>query len=373
MPDVPEPQAQHPRLAEQLRRAFGLRIPDNAAFQRFVELLDRDYADTGAPGAPDVGATDCSGGVLWRFRKSSEGFRHTWCRGQLLRRLGLFAEEIEGRTLFDFLPKTAAEILVPYYLRAWTGESFAVEVDLAEFGLGLLLQFQPVFLDGFVHEVLMTGLERAPRAVGGNPFLESVLQHTYECVMVTNGDLEAPGPAIVYVNRAFTELTGYAAEDVIGKSPRILQGPKSDREALARLSEALHDGHSFTGHLVNYRKDRTEYHVECSIAPLRDPHGAVTHWISVQRDVSEQQRVAEALKESEARYRSVIDSIREVVFQTDLEGRWTFLNPAWEEITGFSVKETIGMPLFNSIHPEDRLRNDALLRPVAEHRPGFAR
>src|SRR5690606_36004762 len=139
------------------------------------------------------------------------------------------------------------------------------------------------------------------------------------------------------------------------------------------LHEALQAGRPFIGPFVHYRKDGSKVRVECSFAPLRDGANRVSHWIGVLRDVSEQQRVAEALQASEARYRSVIDSIREVVFQTDNFGRWVFLNPAWEMITGFSVRETIGTTFLNYIHPEDRVRNSALLRPVAEHGLGFSR
>ena len=369
MPESPASQAQHPRLLEQIRRAYGNRVPDDPAFQRFVELLERDYADSGVAGAPDVGVADCSGGFLWRVTRSEGGFRHTGCRGQLLRRMGLYGEEIDGRALHALFPASVAREFEPLYLRAWSGEATSAKLDLQELGLSVHVQCQPVFLHGEVREVIVSGLEH----VGGSPFLESVLQHTYESVIVTDADVSAPGPHIVYVNRAFTLLTGYSAEEAMGRSPRILQGPETSPEVKSRLRAALEAGRPFADQLVNYRKDGTSFVAHCSLAPLRDIEGRITHWVGVQRDVSEQQRVAEALRESEARYRSVVDSIREVVFQTDLFARLSFLNPAWEVITGFSVRDSLGNAFFNYIHPEDRLRNDALLRPVAEHSPGFAR
>ncbi|RKX34190.1 MAG: hypothetical protein DRP71_07940 [Verrucomicrobia bacterium] len=201
--------------------------------------------------------------------------------------------------------------------------------------------------------------------------LDEVLQHTYESVIVTDGNLERPGPSVLYVNQAFTRLTGYTREEVVGRSPRILQGPKSDRDVLHCLSEAMLNGESFVGELVNYHKDGSEIPVRVSLKPLRDGHGRVTHWVAVQQDISEHRRVSEALRESEQRYRSVIDSIKEVVFQTDTAGRWTFLNPAWEDITGFPLSETIGSLLVNYVHPDDRSRNEDLLRPLLEKTVGF--
>ncbi len=369
MPESSASQAQHPRLLEQIRRAYGDRVPEDPGFQRFVELLERDYADSGVAGAPDVGVADCSGGFLWRVTRSPEGFRHTGCRGQLLRRMGLFAEELDGRLLQEMFPGSVAHKFEPAYQRAWTGEAVLADLDLKELGLSIHLQCQPVFLHGEVCEVIVSGLEHT----GGSPFLGSVLQHTYESVIVTDGDVHPPGPRIVYVNRAFTLLTGYSAEEAVGRSPRILVGPGTSADIQARLRVALENGQPFNDQLVCYRKDGTSFVAHCSLAPLRDDQGRISHWVGVQRDVSEQQRVADALRESEARYRSVVDSIREVVFQTDLFGRMSFLNPAWEAITGFSVRDSLGNAFFNYIHPEDRLRNDALLRPVAEHSPGFAR
>src|SRR6185503_5559958 len=77
--------------------------------------------------------------------------------------------------------------------------------------------------------------------------------------------------------------------------------------------------------------------------------GSITdHWVRVKLSG------AEALRESEERYRSVVSEIDEVIFRTDEAGRWTFLNPAWTQITGYSVEETIGTTVLSCTHPDDR-------------------
>ena len=203
-------------------------------------------------------------------------------------------------------------------------------------------------------------------ARAGKQLLDQVLHHTNESVIVTDADVRAPGPRILYVNRAFTELTGYCAEEVVGRSPRFLQGPKSDRAVLNEIRENLRRGQPFSGELINYHKNGSEIAVRFSLKPVLDHTGEVTHWIAVHQDISEHRRVSEALRASEQRYRTVVDNIREVVFQTDQAGRWTFVNPAWEEITGFSVRETIGSMMINFVHPADRAKNQNLLRPVLD-------
>ena len=77
---------------------------------------------------------------------------------------------------------------------------------------------------------------------------------------------------------------------------------------------------------------------------------------SLAQDVGARQAVEAALRASEARYRSVVESAREIVFQIDAEGRWTFLNPAWTELTEYTIDEALGQPFIDYVHPDDRSR-----------------
>ncbi|HEX9781629.1 MAG TPA: PAS domain S-box protein [Opitutaceae bacterium] len=371
MPDSPEPLAQHPRLAALLKDAFGGRFPAGREFQRFVELVDRDYADAGAPGAPDVGAADCCGGGLWKFRKSGNAFRHAWCRGQLLRRLGLVGVEMEGKTLEEIFPSEIVARLAPNYHRAWSGACFSVTLELSELGADLHAQFQPVFVDGAVLEVVVTAVEESEP--GHERYFEPALNRTSEAVVVTSaGGADGVGE-VVFINQSFLNITALDRTAVLGRTLFDLHGPRTDPTTIQRMLEAMANGRSFAGQLHFIRKDGTDILLECHVSPLLDPDGRVTHWICVERDISEQGRFATAMRATEERYHSVIESLREVVFQVDVSGRWSFLNPAWREISGFTVRESLGTPLFNYVHPEDRLRNDALFRPVGKHSPGFAR
>jgi len=83
---------------------------------------------------------------------------------------------------------------------------------------------------------------------------------------------------------------------------------------------------------------------------------------------TERARAEEALKRSEEQYRSVVDNIRQVIFQTDARGRFTFLNAAWTEITGFAVEETLGASFLRYVHPEDQQRHAELFQPLIEHK-----
>ncbi len=337
-----------------------------------MDLLAHDYADAGATGVPGIGAADCSGGALWRFRKIDGVFRHTWCRGQLLRRIGLLGQEMEGRSLEEIFPPAVVARLAPSYHASWSGECVSVSLDLGDFGLKLQAQFQPVYMNGSVFEVVVTAIQEAKETASA-PFFETALDRTCEAIVVTSaGSAGKPGE-VVYANRAFLHVTGIEPSAVIGRTIPEIHAAKTDAATIERMKSALRAGRPFSGQLCCARPDGGEAMLECELSPLFDPDGGISHWICVERDISEQDRVAAAMRDREERYHSVIESIREVVFQTDVNGRWSFLNPAWKEITGFTIRESLGTPLFNYIHPEDRLRNDALLRPVGKHSPGFAR
>ncbi len=119
--------------------------------------------------------------------------------------------------------------------------------------------------------------------------LKSVITNTNDAVLITEVEpLDDPGPRIIFVNKAFTKMTGYKEEEVIGKTPRILQGPKSDKIELKRLGESLrnHRPHEVT--TINYRKNGEEFWINFTVTPVANEMGRYTHFIAIERDVTEQ-------------------------------------------------------------------------------------
>ncbi len=113
-----------------------------------------------------------------------------------------------------------------------------------------------------------------------------------EGVLITDNQLDAPGPKIVFVNRGFERMTGYHAAEVLGKTPRILQGPRTERAVLDRLHVDLRERGRFLGETYNYRKDGSEFRVHWSVWPLLNSDGAVSHYVAIQRDVSPGHRLS---------------------------------------------------------------------------------
>src|SRR6516164_2303217 len=92
--------------------------------------------------------------------------------------------------------------------------------------------------------------------------LTTAVEQSTESVLITTAQLDLPGPQIVYVNPAFTRMTGYIFEEVVGKTPRILQGPKTDPSILSQLRSDCAAGKSSHGEVINYRKDGSELNVQ---------------------------------------------------------------------------------------------------------------
>jgi PAS domain S-box-containing protein len=129
--------------------------------------------------------------------------------------------------------------------------------------------------------------------------LGSAVEQSKESIVITDAELDLPGPKIIFVNRAFTQMTGYTAAEAIGKTPRILQGARTDKTVLARLRKNLEHGEVFAGEAVQYRKDGTEYDQEWQIAPLRDAGGKITHFVAIQHDITERKRLEGHLFQSQ--------------------------------------------------------------------------
>ena len=128
--------------------------------------------------------------------------------------------------------------------------------------------------------------------------LGAAVEQSTEAIVITDAELDQPGPRILFVNPAFTRMTGYLAAEVLGQTPRILQGPKSDRDVLRRLRENLDRGETFAGETVNYHKDGTEFNIEWQVTPIRNSSGKTTHFVGIQRDITARKRAEAELEQA---------------------------------------------------------------------------
>ncbi|MEX2275854.1 MAG: PAS domain S-box protein [Actinomycetota bacterium] len=183
--------------------------------------------------------------------------------------------------------------------------------------------------------------------------LRAVVEGAGEGVLVTDADLEQPGPRILYANRAFTEITGYEAAEVLGRSPRLLQGPKTDRAVLARLRSCLERGEEFAGEAINYRKDNSPFVLAWRVSPIRDDTGRITHFFALQRDVTLRREADQAAAGAQRRLASLVEGSLDIITIVNGEGVVTFQNAVVERILGWTRAEVEGRDGSSIIDPAD--------------------
>lgn len=180
--------------------------------------------------------------------------------------------------------------------------------------------------------------------------LSAVATSTRDAILITEaGPLNPPGPRIVYVNPAFQTQTGYSANEVIGRTPRMFQTAGTDRRALDSIRSALTHWQPVRAELLNRRKDGSEFWVEIDITPLADPTGWYTHWISIQREITERKSAEEALRQSEQRFRLLTETIEEMVTLYDPIGQLLYATPTRH----LQFQNSDRDPLAH-VHPDDR-------------------
>jgi diguanylate cyclase (GGDEF)-like protein/PAS domain S-box-containing protein len=138
--------------------------------------------------------------------------------------------------------------------------------------------------------------------VDDNFSFRDIAELAQDVIIVTKAEpLDPPGPIIVYVNPAFTKLTGYTYEEAIGQNPRILQGLATDPETTHKIREGLNRIEPIHVAIQNYTKDGRTYWLDLSIMPLKNRDGKVSHFVAIERDVSVQKALQQQLAEQAER------------------------------------------------------------------------
>ncbi|GAB4456234.1 MAG: hypothetical protein OHK0029_13850 [Armatimonadaceae bacterium] len=189
--------------------------------------------------------------------------------------------------------------------------------------------------------------------------LENCVSRLNDIVVITEAEpVRGVGPRILFVNDAFERHTGYTREKVLGQTPQILQGPKTQPEALERIRKALNNWQPVREELINYKKSGEEIWLELDIVPIADETGYYTHWVAIERDITERKRNEERVRESEERFQLVSKATNDTIWDLNLITREIWWNEGFRKMFGYQpedIEPTLeGWMKF--IHPEDRER-----------------
>jgi PAS domain S-box-containing protein len=215
--------------------------------------------------------------------------------------------------------------------------------------------------------------------------LTSAVESATDVVLITEAepiatDTDAADRRIVYVNQAFSRATGYAPEEVLGQTPRLLQGPNTDPATLQMIRAHLAARLPVHAELIHYRKDGSEYWAELSIRPIPDENGSFSHFVSVQRDVTERKENEARLRESQRKLRAMLDGGIQFVGLLAPDGTLLEANRSALEFAGVEHDEVVGLPFSETpwfsrtVGGQERVaaaiekaRNGEVVRYEAEH------
>ncbi|MBE9207109.1 PAS domain S-box protein [Nostoc sp. LEGE 06077] len=191
--------------------------------------------------------------------------------------------------------------------------------------------------------------------------LESAVVNANDSILITeahisNGQIE---PRIVYANQAFTQMTGYTLEEVIGQTPRFSHGEKTCRDEMNRLFAAVQAGLPIRTELLSYHKNGSTYWVDMNLVPIKNAQERITHFVAIHRNITERKLAEAALQWNEELFRQLTENLPQVFYVWDgNQQKLHYVSPAYERIWGRSGDRLMQNPqlYFAAIHPSDRDR-----------------
>ena len=219
-------------------------------------------------------------------------------------------------------------------------------------------QNRPVQMAGTVVDVTEHSRSKARAEVG-----EQFLQTASQGVLIAGAD-----HFIISANRVFSEMTGYAAAEILGRNCRFLQGPFTDAKTVEAIRTCLRECREFSGEILNYRKDGSPFWNALTITPVRDSSGYWTHFVGVSRDVSLHKEAELALRTSETQMEILFESSIAGAALATLDGYFLKVNPALCSLLGFSEAELLDLSFDELTHPEDVAKIRGALESILQGR-----
>ncbi|AXE65622.1 hypothetical protein BBF93_16335 [Hyphomonas sp. CACIAM 19H1] len=291
------------------------------------------------------------------FFALDQDWRFTYINPQAEKLLQRSNADIIGKSIWEEFPEAVGSAFQDNYEHAVTfGESVSFEEYFGPLGAWFEVSAYPM-QDGLT--VYFRDVTAQRRRDEHLRLLDAAVSRLNDILLITEAnslDASVGEPRIVYVNDAFVRLTGFSREEVIGQTPRILQGPGTDRSQLDRIRNALENWKPVRAELVNYSKDGKPFELEIDIVPLADQSGKYTHWVAVQRDISERKRAEEARRLSDERFRLVSKATNDVIWDWDLASNKMWWSDAITTVYGHPFDDDNADPGIwsNCIHISDR-------------------
>lgn len=174
-----------------------------------------------------------------------------------------------------------------------------------------------------------------------------------EGVIITKADQDNP---IVYVNQQFLNETGYTKEEMLGRNPRFLQGPKSNSSVIKKVREAINNQTFFRGEIVNYRKDGSFFYNLMTINPIYNEKHELTHFVGLQSNIDYRVNIEKNLQLSNQRFNLAVKASKDVIWDMNFLEDTIKWDASQDEVFGNKLNnmQSDHEWFFNHIHPQDR-------------------
>ncbi len=280
--------------------------------------------------------------------------------------------EMYGYTRDEFLEKTIADLIPPGHpiwmpkdggtskLSEPPIETINIRSNGEEFPIEISGRFQSINGESVLLIVIRDISER-------KQVEKSLLTQTTALKAAANGIMITDAQGIVeWVNPAFTELTGYGAEEAIGQNPRLLRSGFQDESFYKSLWETILSGQVWRGEVVNRRKDGSLYTEDMTITPVRSADGEIAQFIAIKQDISERKRSEEKLAASEAKLRNLIAAMHDLVLVIDKDGIYREIAPTHQDLLYKPADELLGESLIDVFPPEQAKEFLGVIRDVLQ-------
>ena len=272
--------------------------------------------------------------------------------------LGFAAEEVIGQRIHplihhthpDGTPYPLEECPMHHTLTRGTIGKRDDEVLWRKDGTSFQVEYNsvPISKDGAItgSVVVFSDITERKQAEQELQKLSSAIEQSQVSVVITASD-----GTIEYVNRKFTEVTGYSFEEAVGQNPRVLNAGIQSAEFYKNMWDTIKAGKVWEGEFANKKKTGEIFWENAIISPLRNKEKQITHFVAVKEDTTERRQAAEALKNSEQRLAQIINFLPDPTMVTDNEGTVLTWNQAMENLTGVKAEDMVGKGNFEYALP----------------------
>ncbi len=277
-------------MGQAVRNAAGRTLRVQGALQDISTRKDAEAREQALAGRLVNTLESISDG----FVTIDRDWQYTFVNSQAERLMGLSRLDLMGKKIADVFPNQVNSVFRQHYKKAFD-ENLPVRFEALYQPTSLWLAVN-VYPSANGLAIYFRDITESREAQAQLRLLEEAISRLNDIVLITDAEpLDEPGPRIVYVNNAFIRRTGYSREEVIGRSPRFLNGPKTQMDVLHHIRATMEKGQPVRAELINYTKAGEAFWMELDMAPIANETGSYTHWVSVERNINERKLAEETL------------------------------------------------------------------------------